>query len=354
MKEICIDARLILGGGLGTYIRNVIWGLKDVYKIKLLVNPDVVQKLKWLEAFEIIPFSARVYSIEEQIKLPLLIPACDLFWSPHYNVPAAPIRAKRRLVTIHDVYHLAFYEELNWKEKIYVKGIFKAAVALSHHIITVSHFSRGELVKYTSVSDEKVTVIHNGVDREFFKDKNKQREKMVLFVGNVKPHKNLRRLLQAFRLLLERGWGEYRLVIAGKNQGFLKGDDLASLIENDEALKNSVSLLGNVKDEELLELYASAALAVFPSLYEGFGLPAIEAMSCGCPVIVSESASFPEICHDAARYLDPYDVEGMARMMGNALNNPDEFPKRGLDRAAHFPWSTSVEKHMDVINFLLA
>lgn len=354
VKEICIDARLILGGGLGTYIRNVILGLKDEYKMRLLVHPESVQQLRWLETFELIPFLARVYSIEEQIKLPLLVPKCDLFWSPHYNVPVAPIKARRRLVTIHDVYHLAFYSELTVKEKLYVKGIFKAAVSLSHHVITVSHFSRGELLRYASVRPEKVSVIYHGVDHAVFKAQKGLRRKEILYVGNVKPHKNLRRLIQAFRLLLERGFGEYRLVIAGKNKGFLKGDDLSALIEQDKVLKDKVVLLGFVEDRELPGLYAQAELAIFPSLYEGFGMPPLEAMACGCPVVVSHAASFPEICQDAVRYVDPYDVEAMAGVIEAILKNPQaEWRKKGIERAAYFRWDKSASEHTLIINGVL-
>ena len=165
MKELCIDARMIFSSGIGTYLKNLLLALKSSpFKCRLLMDPACIEKLSWLSHFEIIPLSAGIYSIQEQLKLPLLIPKCDLFWSPHYNVPVLPIRAKKRLVTIHDVYHLAYFSTLKWKEKVYAKGVISRAVKVSDQIITDSFFSEAEILKYTRAKKAKISVIPLGVD----------------------------------------------------------------------------------------------------------------------------------------------------------------------------------------------
>ncbi|HEY5236346.1 MAG TPA: hypothetical protein VIJ14_09225, partial [Rhabdochlamydiaceae bacterium] len=108
MKEICIDVRMAFHSGIGTYIRNIVSLLKDgPFKIKLIVNAEIIKKWPALASFDLISTSAPLYSIQEQMQLPFLIPSCDVFWTPHYNIPLFPIRAKKRVTTIHDVYHLA-------------------------------------------------------------------------------------------------------------------------------------------------------------------------------------------------------------------------------------------------------
>src|SRR5579871_978599 len=166
MMKICIDARMLDSGGIGTYLNNLLCHFKSVpWQFYPLVDEVQLKGRDWGK-MEPIVCSAPIYSIKEQIELPRKIPTCDLFWSPHYNIPLLPIRARKRLTTIHDVYHLAFYHQLTPFEKIYARTVMHAAVAHADQIVTVSHFSKKELEKYTSVAPEKVNVIYHGINHQ--------------------------------------------------------------------------------------------------------------------------------------------------------------------------------------------
>lgn len=143
MKSVCVDARMLGPCGIGAYIDNIIPFLKgSPFHFQMLVKPEDQNRFKELGWLETIPLNAPIYSITEQLKLAVAIPPCDLFWSPHYNIPILPIPAAKRLVTIHDAYHLAYYKTLNPLQKIYVKVMVRAAVQLSDRVLTVSHFSK--------------------------------------------------------------------------------------------------------------------------------------------------------------------------------------------------------------------
>jgi glycosyltransferase involved in cell wall biosynthesis len=338
---ICIDARMISAGGIGTYIRNIIPLLP--FPLLLIVHPDAATLYPWLSRHNLLLCTSPIYSAQEQIVLPRLIPRCALYWSPHFNIPLLPIRAKKRLTTIHDTYHLTHHTRLKTIEKWYAKLLYGAAVRLSEQIITVSEFSRMELEHHITACKNKISAIHHGVDPLRFPLTHEQREKYILFVGNVKPHKNIKRLIQAFKLLLQNGLAGYKLVIAGKIDGFFHGEEL-----NKEPF---VDILGQVSDNVLQQLYQKASVCVLPSLYEGFGLPAIEAMRAGCPLVVSNIPSLVEICGTCATYVDPHSIEDIARGIQAALIRPTE---PGFERSRAFSWEKSAAAHTKIINQLIA
>ncbi|MBU6447086.1 MAG: glycosyltransferase family 1 protein, partial [Verrucomicrobia bacterium] len=191
MRDLCIDARMAFSSGIGTYIRELLPFLQSAFRLILLVDRP------WREGCEQILFNAPIYSVQEQIQYPFKIPPCDLFWSPHYNVPLLPIRAKKRIVTIHDACHFVFG---SFAEKTYAKWVMGKALQ-SHRAITVSQFSKKEIEK--RFGPTHLTVIPIGVNRERFSPQppsESVRQKMglppkfALFVGSHKPHKNLQRL----------------------------------------------------------------------------------------------------------------------------------------------------------------
>ncbi|HUD02034.1 MAG TPA: glycosyltransferase, partial [Rhabdochlamydiaceae bacterium] len=156
---------MAFNSGIGTYVRNIVSLLKDgPFKMKLIANAEIIKKWPALASFDLISTSAPLYSIQEQIQFPFLIPSCDLFWTPHYNIPLFPIRAKKRVTTIHDVYHLAYGKTLSLPKRLYAKAVIKVAATISDHIITDSTFSKEEIIKYTTTPREKITVISLGVD----------------------------------------------------------------------------------------------------------------------------------------------------------------------------------------------
>lgn len=343
--EICIDARMIESSGIGTVIRNTIPFLPGFLKT-LIVKPDYEKR----ESNQVlVRCAAPIYSIKEQISLPKTIPRCDLFWSPHYNVPLMPIRAKKRVVTIHDACHLAMKARLGWKERLYAEVMFRQAVSRSDAIVTDSQFSKNELCKFLSVREEKIQVIYPGVDaqkfskqptrqeREGLREKYALPEAFYLSVGNVKPHKNLAAILDVY----ERYDIEIPLVAIGKKSGLRTLDPAMQRIERDPRLRERVFLVDAVSDQELVCFYHMAVGLVFPSLYEGFGLPPLEAMAAGCPAVVSNRASLPEVCGDAALLVDPDRREELADGMRRIAREGGlrrELVEKGKVRAQSFSW----------------
>ena len=361
--HICVDARMWQSSGIGTYLQNILPALTDHFDITLIGAEDDLDSLDAV----IVHNTTSIYTVSELLRFPFLIPRCDVFWSPHYNVPVLPIRTRKRLVTIHDVFHLAYYHTLSWKQKVYASLIFRVAARLSNAIITVSTFSKQEIVRFLPVSSSKIGVICNGINHQLFypiqdqalREKVKQKHQLparfILFVGNVKPHKNLMMLVQAFAQLASE---EMHLVIVGKKDGFVTGDaSLFNYLQQDESLNKRVHFTGFVAEEDLPVIYNLATLFVFPSLYEGFGLPPLEAMACGCPVLVSDQASVPEVCGEAAQYMNPYSVADMREALQRALTlSPTDkqlLINRGLEQVKRFQWTETVAQHVRLMQNLV-
>lgn len=324
MRDFCIDARMALSSGIGTYIRNLIPLLTGFRLILLVDQPG----RGWCREFEQISFPVPIYSVQEQMRYPLSIPKCDLFWSPHYNVPLMPIRAKKRVVTIHDLCHLTFG---SWPEKIYAQWMFRQSLRRSHQVITVSQYTHRQIKMHFGASSH---VISLGVDPEHFRrwgdgelirKKYRLPDRFALCVGIHKPHKNIERLHQIFansqRLKL-------KLVHVGKG-----------------------TKIGVVPDAELAHFYSMAEVFVFPSLYEGFGLPPLEAMSCGCPTVVSRAASIPEVCGDASLYFNPtnnQEIEEAILKVTTDTKLRKQLIEKGFERVSQFTWKQTAANHAKV------
>ncbi|MBS0648442.1 MAG: glycosyltransferase family 4 protein [Verrucomicrobia bacterium] len=358
MKELCIDVRMAFRAGIGTYIRNIVPPLANFFKLRLITDEESISKWPFLNQYDLILTSAPIYSIEEQIKFPFLVPKCDLFWTPHYNIPFSALKSKKRVVTIHDVYHLAFAKTLKFSQRLYSKLMINRAVNISDHIFTISQFSQDEMIKYTGCSAEKISIIPLGVDASYFSEKGSSapvREKYqlpsnyFLFVSTLAPHKNVDRLISAWNTLLEK-FPSWKLVLVGK-----PGKEPPKKLKDQPSLQKSVLFLGQVDNQDLPALYRDAYATVHPSLYEGFGLSPLEAMSSGCPAIVSKAASLPEVCGDSALYVDPYDIHDIASAMEKIIQDPllhAELKAKGLRRSQDFTWAQTVEKYAAIMEGL--
>lgn len=367
---LTIDARMVNNSGIGVYIRNY-----TEYILKNNCFAEVIllgKKIDLTNAFghysnwQCHEMNVPIYSIKEQFVFPFLIPQCDIFWSPHYNVPILPIRAKKRVVTLPDTAHLALSESFDFGviKKLYSKVVFKAATLLSDVITTISEFSKHEIVKYTGVAPDKVHTIHLGIDSILFQtitdaesltkttEKYKLPQKFILFVGNIKPHKNLSSLLDAF-LIANSDIEPHKLVILGKKEGFITGDSkVFSKINGNDILKDKVKFTGYVAEEDLPKIYNLASLFVFPSIYEGFGFPPLEAMACGCPVVCSNAASLPEVCGDAVLYVDPMNIEKMASGIIEVIKNhklKKDLIKKGFVKSKQYAWEQSSAQFIDCL-----
>lgn len=357
MSNVIVDSRMIKSSGIGTYIFNLnkeIFEIPNNYKFHLLLNEDEEIHEK-REKYKFIKFNAPIYSINEQYELLKLIKFnTDIFWSPHYNIPL--FYKGKLLVTIHDVFHLAMPQYVKGlHKKMYAKFMFNAVKKKANKIICVSNFTKNELIRLVGVDEKKIKVIHNGVDKSWFdiiKKDSPHNRPYLLYVGNVKPHKNLNNLLNAFDLIKD--CIPHDVIIVGKKEGFITGDKKLF----DKALKfgDRVHFTGFVEEEILKQYYVHADALVFPSFYEGFGLPPLEAMAVGCPVIVSNAASLPEVCGDAALYCDPYSPKDIADKIKLLIANPslqEELRQKGLERAKLFTWEKCAKETMAVIEEVL-
>lgn len=365
-KELCIDARMGGYSGIGTYLRNLVNFFKEgPFKLRLIVQEDLISVWPDLINFDLILIKAPIYSIAEQFQLPRKIPFCDLFWSPHYNVPVAPIRSKKRILTLCDARHLikdvAFLGKLRIDKKLYANFMIPYALKRSDLIVTVSYFSQQEISQYTKTDPSKIHVIHLGVDKklfdqEKFSDKEGSSTKLpknfFLFVGNLFPSKNVYRLLSAWRRVIQQ-YPDWKLVIVGKET---PQNEWKTLLERDSFLEDHVVLIGQVCDTALSQIYSQAYASVYPSLYEGFGLIPLESMSCSKPVVCSNVASLPEVCGDCVVYIDPYDEEDIARGMKKLISNPvlyQELSRKGLEWIKQFSWDRTAQKHIELFESIL-
>lgn len=354
MRNVTIDARMIRASGIGTVIENV---LKRLIPLRADLQFHLIGEKEELDAFsfchrenvDIIPCSIPIYTIKEQVAIPELIPGdTDLLWVPHYNIPL--FYRGKMIVTIHDLAHLALPQFGRLDKRIYARIMFHGAVKKATHIVCVSHFTEKELIKYTGVNRKKITVIHPGVDKDWYKvpeEPSPYQKPYILYVGNVKPHKNLKTLIQAFKMVKDSI--PHDLVIVGKKDGFITGDH--DVWQLSEALGDRVHFTGYVTRSELKQYYHHADLFVFPSLYEGFGLPPLEARAAGCKRIVcSDIPVTREIWGNRIQYFHPEDVSDLARKIMTSINsNQREMAKMSIP----CNWDNHVKEFNEVLNSCL-
>jgi glycosyltransferase involved in cell wall biosynthesis len=368
--RIAIDARKLRDFGIGTYIRNLLIELSRLDRATeyvVLCRPDDVDSGNLLgDNFRMVPETAPTYSIAEQIRIPLSLARerVQLLHEPHYVLPPA-IRC-RSVVTIHDCIHLMFPQYLPGRlAYVYAKASMWSATRKADRVLTVSEASKRDILRFFDISPEKVAVIYNAIDERFLAgpdthrmDLTRQRYQLdhpfVLYVGNIKPHKNIERLVEAFAMARRSGPDHLKLIIIGDELS--KYPVLRQSVHRHK-LDKHVRFLGFQPQETLAAFYRLARAFVFPSLYEGFGLPPLEAMACGTPVVTSNVSSLPEVAGDAALLVDPYDAEAIAAGLVRAVTDEalrTDLIARGLARAHEFSWKQSVGRihqiYMDVAN----
>jgi glycosyltransferase involved in cell wall biosynthesis len=263
-----------------------------------------------------------------------------------------PLSVVRQVVAIHDIVYIDMPEVFSPERRALYRFLLSRLARRVRAIITVSAFTRERLIEWARVSPSRVHAIHLGVDRCFSPQRTDSIERLrnalgipsphyVLGLGLIGPHKNLARLFVAWERVQGELPDEVWLVVAG-------GKEKSSVFKYTgiQKLPPRVHLTGRVADEFLPALYSGALAFVFPSLYEGFGLPPLEAMACGTPVLASNVTAMPEVVGDAGLLVDPYDVEAIAHGIRRLVENTalrEELRKKGLERAKQFTWERTAE-----------
>jgi len=281
----------------------------------------------------------------------------------HVDVPAVHVHPNT-VVTVLDLIPLALPDLYRPERNVFYiayQRLLKRTVRRARAVMTISEHSKKDILKWFGIPDENVHSVPLGVDSIFRKtedplrlgyirEKYGIRRPFVFYVGGIDPRKNVPRLVRAYGEFARQTGGRYDFVIAGGIRNEAEFPDLETCIR-ENGLGDRIRLTGYVPLEDLPLLYSSAEMFVFPSLYEGFGLPVLEAMACGTPVVSSDASCMPEVVGDAGLLVDPLRVNGLAEAMVALVRHPDlkkRLVERGIRRAKQFTWKKAAEKTFDV------
>ena len=273
----------------------------------------------------------------------------------------------RSVLTIHDILFESNPEFFPKFHRRLLKFFVPISAKRSHRIISVSEFTRKQIIKYYNIPPEKITVIHEGASRQFGPIKNKDfiysqltrygiRKKYVLFVGRIEPRKNVTGLLEAFNHMRRRDKRDLCLVIVGNQDRIFQSTELTTSIK-DMQVNSDVIFTGGVSEEDLSVLYNGAEVLAYPAFAEGFGLPVLEAMACGTPVVTSNTTSLPEIAGDAALLVNPYSAREIGECLERVLRDSElrrELSRKGLQRAKKFRWREASQKTIQLYREVLS
>ena len=307
MTNIFINGRFLTQPmtGVNRYAYNVCKSMAALGQPFTLVCPKTeFQDCYDISGLNIVRFGFGNSHFWEQLMLPLFFVGKRDYMLLCFT-GLGPILVRRKIMTVHD---LAFIENPAWYSRAYhvlYKFLTPLSVKTSRHIITVSEFSKSEILRfYPFMKPSQISVVYGAVDKKIFSHPGCQEtasaEPFALTVSSIDPRKNFSRLIEAFKDI-----PEAKLYIVGSyNRVFSEKNNISGSTEN-------IKFLGRVNDDELIRLYQTASCFIFPSIYEGFGLPPLEAMACGCPVLASDIPVEREVCGDAALLFDPYDVKSI-------------------------------------------
>lgn len=321
--------------------------LKRINPAIIFVSPYNIIHKELAEELGVIVVGLNKSVLWEQIDLPLyllrngsplLINLCNV----------APILYNNQIITIHD---MAFFINPTWFRKKFTRYYTFVIPIISKRaklVFTVSNFSKQEIIKYLSILPEKIKVIYNGTSE--LADSNNSypiTEKYILVVGSVNPRKNISRLINAFNSIPDK---DYKLIVAGDNSSVFNNKDSRITTTTEDII-----FMGRIDDQTLASLYKKAILFIYPSLYEGFGIPPLEAMSYDCPTLVSDIGSLREVCADASAYVNPVDTDGIANKITELIQDKDkrlDLVAKGAINIKRFSWNSSARKVAESIDAL--
>jgi len=347
--------------GVGNYTYNLVKGLQKIGKGKdlILVHFAKSPEETYKESKEVV-VRKLPSKLTEMLSLPSTLHrmSCDVVHFPAFTGSQLRAYSATRVpivLTVHDLTPILFPEAHPTKSGLLWGKAFRSCAKFVSHWIAVSENTKNDLTSVLNVNPDNITVVPEAADERFKPITDKEEIKryvfehyglqtpFILYVGTLEPRKNIPSLLKAFSILRERGYPHKLVLIGGKGW---KYEEIFSTID-ELKLENQIAIPGYVQDQDMVYFYNLADLFVYPSLYEGFGLPPLEAMSCGAPVITSSKSSLPEVVGDAALLVDPLDVDALAVAIESVLANKElrtELSERGLKRAKFFSWEKTAEQ----------
>ncbi|GAB4186251.1 MAG: glycosyltransferase family 1 protein [Calditrichia bacterium] len=319
--------------------------LKKILGDKLLIiSPDQIIHREIGEELGVVTTGKLSGHLWEQIELvrflkknrsPLLVNLCN----------TAPIRYTNKIVTLHDIAYEKFPESFTVKFRLLYKFLVPKILSTSKHVITVSEFSKKEIMEFYNLSPQKISVVYNAVNNHFKPQKSETADKYIFALSSNNYQKNFHSLLKAFRMLNR---NDVKLIVGGGKNPRVNQVS----VQEYSQVEDNIVFTGRLTDEELIQYYSNAECFVFPSLYEGFGIPPLEAQACGCPVIASNAASLPEILSDSAYFVNPIDIAEISDAI-NLLINSNELKatliQKGFENVARYSWEKSANKLMTII-----
>ncbi len=352
MQSISIDIRMFHHTGIGRYLQGLVPNLisrQSRWHYRLIGNENF--RASFPNETPYIPTLIPIYSLREQIIIPRLASHSNCLHVPHYNAPL--FWRGKLVVTIHDLIHLHFKEDLpSPLASFYANTMLPKIVKRADRLIAVSQFTKDDLIKTLGVSPEKITVIHHGIHQDFLKHGGEIRKPKnsnsiyFLCVGLIKKHKNIGTLINAFRALKQKNKAaDIKLVLVGdpdRKQSIVQ--EWLAQIRKEEGIQ----LLSRLSDNELIKLYRGATALIFPSLYEGFGFPLLEAMASCTPIIAARTSSIPEVVGEkAALYFDPLSTSELTKHMDELIRNESlrkRLVEEGIKRLPSFDWKVAAQK----------
>lgn len=274
----------------------------------------------------------------------------DTLFCPANIAPIFLPKSKKLVFTLHDISFLTYSNTFSSVFGRYYRFLVPYNIKRAQTIITVSNYSKEQIEKYYPYSKGKVKVIYHGIDSSFRKLENIKKENQILYVGSLNKRKNFLGVIKAFELIND---SSFELLLVGDfSDTFSLDDESINLIE--KARNNpKIKFLSNINNKELIELYNKSKVLLFPSFYEGFGFPILEAFACGTAVITSNTSSLPEVGKDAAIYCNPTNIEEIAERLKEVLYDDllqKEMIKKGLEVVLNFTWEKSIIEHKKILN----
>jgi len=366
-----IDSLTIKSGGIGRYAVNLINGIAKVSlnktqnEIFIFFHNSFDRSL--IEKYPHIKFVKKYTNIKSNVLrkgifLPFSIQSIkiDLFHGlDHIGIPFIyKSKTCKYVVTIHDLITLIYPDKFTLKHRLIQNTLLPKVLRKADRIIANSNSTKNDIIRLYPEYESKIKVIYEGIDSKFFQRDSKEIErtlkkynidyKYFLFLGTIEPRKNIINVIEAFIKLKQEGNVEQKLVITGR-KGWLYKEILEKMQK--APFFQDIVFTDFINDEDLPFLYSGADIFLYPSLYEGFGLPVLEAMACGVPVITSNISSLPEVAGDAALLVNPMNVEEIARAVETLKRDRklrEKMRKKALERAKLFSWEKAAKETLKI------